>query len=150
MTRPELLSTRCPTCMSVISPAMTPACISIAAGGVGLLPASATVATDPGRERIPLLPQAPRPVLAGCRVTHVDLPAQMLILSVWLSPVCRSAPAGFQTADIFLHLRAAPRSASGERPWPGSRCWRKALGDFLASAPPRSAPGGRSGGSPAA
>src|SRR5437660_2316117 len=72
-------------------------------------------------------------------VTHVDrpLPAQMLILSVWLSPVCRSAPAGFQTADIFLHLRDAARSASGERPWPGSRCWRTALDDFLASAPPR-------------
>src|SRR5438132_7637652 len=53
----------------------------------------------------------------------------MLILSVWLSPVCRLAPAGFQTADIFLHPRDAPRSASGERPWPGSRCWRKALGE---------------------
>src|SRR5207249_10259609 len=72
-------------------------------------------------------------------VTHVDrpLPPQMLILSVWRSPVCRSAPAGFQTADTFLHLRDAPRSASGERPWPGSRCWRTALSDFLASAPPR-------------
>ena len=60
----------------------------------------------------------------GADVTHVDLPAQMLLLSVWLSPVCRSGPAGFPTADIFLHLRDAPRSASGERPWPGSRCWR--------------------------
>src|SRR6266852_5079287 len=77
-------------------------------------------------------------------VKHVDrpLPAQMLILSVWLSPVCRSAPAGFQTADPFLHLRDAPRAASRERPWPGPRCWRKARGDFLAFPLPRNGCGG--------
>src|SRR5437667_11050312 len=93
-------------------------------------------ATDPGRERMPLLPRAPRPVLAACRHARSppgpDADSQRLAVAR-----CRSAPAGFQTADIFLHLRDAAQPASGERPWPGSRCWRKALGDFLASAPPR-------------
>src|SRR2546425_1216787 len=145
-----MCTSRSAPCMSVISPAMTPACTSIAAGGVGLALERHSGERRTLDARGCLYYRGRRAPSSPLVVTHVDLPAQMLILSVWLSPVCRSAPAGFQTADIFLHLRAAPRSASGERPWPGSRCWRKALGDFLASAPPRSAPGGRSGGSPAA
>src|SRR6267378_1986451 len=132
-------TTRYTTCMSVISPAMTPACTSIAAGGVGLALERHSGERRTLDARGCLYYRGRRAPSSSLVVTHVDrpLPAQMLILSVWLSPVCRSAPAGFQTADIFLHLRDAPRAASGERPWPGSRCWRTTLGDFLASAPPR-------------
>src|SRR5207244_4333471 len=62
--------------------------------------------------------RAPSSPLVATRVDR-PLPAQMLILSVWLSPVCRSAPAGFQTADIFLHLRDAPRSAPSRASFSG-------------------------------
>src|SRR3989441_12339697 len=134
-----MCTSRSAPCMSVISPAMTPACTSIAAGGVGLALERHSRERRALDARGCLYYRGRRALSSPLVVTHVDrpLPAQMLILSVWLTPVCRSAPAGSQAADSFLHLRDVPRSASGVRPWPGSRCWRTALSDFLASSPPR-------------
>src|SRR4030095_5760020 len=132
MTRPERLSTRCTTCMSVDLTG-DEAGVSLhrrRRDGVGLRPRAPVASGGPWTRGGCLHYRRRRAPSSPLVVTHVDrpLPAQMLILSVWLSPVCRSAPAGFHTADICLHLRDAPRSASGERPWPGSRYWRKWLG----------------------
>src|SRR5439155_1163913 len=75
-------------------------------------------ATDPGRERMPLLPRAPRPVLAACRHARSppgpDADSQRLAVAR-----CRSAPAGFQTADIFLHRPGPGRVPVGTGTGPG-------------------------------
>src|SRR2546425_13138095 len=82
-----MCTSRSAPCMSVISPAMTPACTSIAAGGVGLALERHSGERRTLDARGCLYYRGRRAPSSPLVVTHVDLPAQMLILSVWLSPV---------------------------------------------------------------